>query len=474
MYKKFILILVGFIFLFSFKLVNASIIINEVQISPTAERFVELYNTGSGDIDLTNWYLQRKTATGSDFSSLVSKTFFEGKSIGGNSYFVISKDSLGLTSFTLTESNVIQLKNSAQEIVDKIGWGSVDSSVVGNPVEGKSIQKTGGNWIIASPTSGKNNNTVADTYFNEADNPDDDSLSNTNGQINTDETFIKNKTVPSIKAKILTKSVSFVGVPLEIGSNILGYKNETILPGKYFWNFGDGTSLSTTNPVKFLHTYFYPGEYNISLEYYLRPSSQVSDALDHFALKVEPLSISISRVGDTQDFFVELTNNSNNEIDISNWILNTTLKNFIFPKNSFIGPNKKIIVSSRITGFVFGDKNNLKLISPTGEIIFVYNSSPTQNKIVYQNSNTAIDQNIQEIKNNIGNIQEQNDIQDYKNNLPASALLSDVQNKSNSNNHLFFGMFFALILGATTCVYFIRRKKNIFKKDGDDFEILDE
>ncbi|MFA6325304.1 MAG: lamin tail domain-containing protein, partial [Candidatus Paceibacterota bacterium] len=148
--KKFILFLVSFVFLFSFKVANASIIINEVEISPTVERFIELYNTSSSDVSLTGWYLQRKTATGTDFGSLVSKTFFEGRTIGANSYFVISKDSLSLTSFSLTESNVIQLKNSSQEIVDKVGWGSAESSVGGNPPDGKSIQKNGAGWIIAS------------------------------------------------------------------------------------------------------------------------------------------------------------------------------------------------------------------------------------------------------------------------------------------------------------------------------------
>ena len=41
------------------------------------------------------------------------------------------------------------------------------------------------------------------------------------------------------------------------------------------------------------------------------------------------------------------------------------------------------------------------------------------------------------------------------------------------NSYTYFWVFIALLLGAGTAVYFVRRKK-IIVKEGDDFEILDE
>ena len=74
---------------FSFvNITQASVVINEIQISPTEGRFIELYNNGDSYVDLTNWYIQRKTASGA-FGSLVTKTNFENKSIGPNSFFLI-------------------------------------------------------------------------------------------------------------------------------------------------------------------------------------------------------------------------------------------------------------------------------------------------------------------------------------------------------------------------------------------------
>jgi hypothetical protein len=72
---------------------------------------------------LTNWYIQRKNQGRDNFASLVSKTYFENKTIGAYGYFLISRESLEsadvvLNSLTLTESNTIQIKNPNGEVVD--------------------------------------------------------------------------------------------------------------------------------------------------------------------------------------------------------------------------------------------------------------------------------------------------------------------------------------------------------------------
>ena len=80
-------------FLFA-PIVNASVVINEIQISPINERFIELYNPDNSDTDLTGWYIQRKTATGASFSSLVTSTQLNNKIIKSKGYFLISRSQL--------------------------------------------------------------------------------------------------------------------------------------------------------------------------------------------------------------------------------------------------------------------------------------------------------------------------------------------------------------------------------------------
>lgn len=75
--------------------------------------------------------MQRKTKTASSWSSFVSSTHFNGKKIGSNDYFLITREdsAFGGSSdifidITLSDSNSLVLKNSDRDIVDKLGWGA--------------------------------------------------------------------------------------------------------------------------------------------------------------------------------------------------------------------------------------------------------------------------------------------------------------------------------------------------------------
>jgi len=144
---------------------QAKILINEVQTTPTSERFIELYNPNDSAVNLTNYYIQRKTKTASSFSSLVSKTYFENKTIPSHGYLLISRSALTnsdivLDNLTLTESNTIQIKNSDGDIVDRVGWGQAsdcENSCANEPPLSQSIQRK------------FQNNTFVDTNNNSQD-----------------------------------------------------------------------------------------------------------------------------------------------------------------------------------------------------------------------------------------------------------------------------------------------------------------
>src|ERR1035437_6793698 len=172
MSKKTILFFAVVIFLSGFRLAQAGVIISEVKISPTEDRFIKLYNQDNNTVDLTNWYIQRKTQTGTVFNSLVSKTNFENKKINANSYFLISrvsidKSDLVVGDMTLTESNVIQIKNGNGDVVDKVCWGDVsdcgDSSVP-NPISGQSVQFT--NHLSATSVADRKSTRLNSSHAN--------------------------------------------------------------------------------------------------------------------------------------------------------------------------------------------------------------------------------------------------------------------------------------------------------------------
>jgi len=99
------------------------ILIFEVKVNPIGERFVKLYNPNDTDVDLTGWYIQRKTKTADSWSSFMSSTNFKGRIIRAKEYFLISRELAGsdvLLDITLSDGNFLALKNPNREIVSEV------------------------------------------------------------------------------------------------------------------------------------------------------------------------------------------------------------------------------------------------------------------------------------------------------------------------------------------------------------------
>jgi hypothetical protein len=267
-----------------------------------------------------------------------------------------------------------------------------------------------------------------------------------------------------------------VGVPVQFDSNATGYSNEALFSGRYFWNFGDGDSeaIKANDMTKFIHTFYYEGEYNVALEYYTNLYSQNPDASDKITIDVVPADISISNVGDNEDFFVEISNNTVYDADISGWILLGNGRTFIFPQNTILQSKKKITLSPKITGFSALDKDALKLIDPEGQIIFDY-SNPI--KTTEDSEKSAAPIKVSMAKSVSNNIAEQNSDEDEipPTILEAGVVKSGADTDTKNNAIYLIGLFIFLGISASA-VYFIRsrNRKIVSKIAGDDFEIIDE
>lgn len=474
MFKKIILILFSFIFLFSFKLVQANVFINEVQISGvnTDDEFIELYNSSSSIIDLTGWYINKKSSTGNE-TNLVSKSRLENKSIPANSYFLLAKENgyIGTVppdvfwpnSYSLSSNNSILLYKGNETDKDQINWESIE--------EGKSFQKQSNNfWKEGTPTPGKQNETIVSPPT---------SISGGGGSPPPAPLESKSKIVeaPKIKTKITAKNIVFKGIPVSFSASTIGYSNEPVTYGKYFWNFGDGDWKETkVNDMSNLtHTFFYEGEYTVSLEYFTNYYSDTPDATDKIIIKVLETDVSISKVGDEKDFFIEISNNTEHSADLSKWILASSEKSFIIPRNTILEAKKKMILSPHITGFSILDKNTLKLSNPQWETVFTY-ASPIKT-IAKRSSSTKITM-ADDINKNLV----KNDFLDTEIKIPSDALTAGVL-KSSSNisdsqvdsNYWVWGLFALLTAGASGS-YFIRRynrSPSIDDRKGNNFEILE-
>lgn len=352
---------------------NAQVVINEVQLSPTGERFIELRNQGSEGVDLTGWFIQRKTASGSAFNSLVSQTHFEGKSIDGNGFFLITRNvgsnwDIYLDNLTLTESNTLLLKNgsgSAGE-VDKVGWGSANdcqSPCPSNPPEGQSIQRTSTGWVTSTPTPRQVNAQIDSGTSNES-NTSTTTTSNTSSTSSGNVSAHYSSTPLSSKAPETSLKIGAgrerlgsVGSPLEFKAEGVSGVTRDVR-----WNFGDGSEGYGETVV---HTYEFPGEYvvvvstqNNSTQAVSRVNVKIIDA-DLVVTNADPAKISIK-------------NNSTHEINMYGRALWAEERTFLFSEDTIIRAGQEISFSSRITGLypqaatsvqilVVGDTENAKI-----------------------------------------------------------------------------------------------------------------
>jgi hypothetical protein len=237
MHKKLFLIF-AFVFFLNFpQSLFASILINQVQIETETNKddeYIELYNNGNTEVDLTNFSLYKKTSGGTE-SSIVSKSRFENKKIPALGVLFLAREG-GYTgnktvdiywpnSYSLASNNSLTLYKDFENkvIEDTVTWGEVK---------------------VFTRTTNTNNDTNNNTGNNTTENTNTNTSTSGSGSglSSSSQTFIKKN--PELK--ILAKNFGFVGMPIDFESIILNEEYRNIY-GKYFWNFGDGETKELTS-----------------------------------------------------------------------------------------------------------------------------------------------------------------------------------------------------------------------------------
>ncbi|MEK7588311.1 MAG: lamin tail domain-containing protein [Patescibacteria group bacterium] len=469
------------LFVFSFHVAYANILINEVMYdvegTDTDREWIEVYNDGSESVDLSTYKLfEANTNHGLTLSS-------GDKNIPAGGYVIIVSDyskfkidwpSLSVSIFDSTFS----LNNEGENLAIKDNSLNISNEYMyvaslGAGGDGKSLQKINNIWSASIPTPG-----VVNSATNSNSVPEN-TLTNTAENTNTSSSVSVGSTSRSkISTKINRENLIFVGIPSIFNAETTGYDGQKLMYGKYIFNFGDGGSeeLQANSYVGLNHTYYYPGEYVVTVEYYnsnyLKP-----ETVSQINIEVINTPIIISKIGDEKDFFIELTNMSSYDIDISNWILLYDTQKFLFPKNSFILGNKKIILSSKITKFTFNTSQNIVLQNVLSDVIFSYGES-SQKSINIIQKKAKFTSFAKEPTLSLSNL---NDTNKYLNfdadlsseDLSARAIGSNTLIKDKNNVYTFLFSFILFVGLASVAVYYLRMSKRK-KQLGDDFDILDE
>ncbi len=487
--KKLIFVLVLAFFFLSCRSVFAGLTINEIMydlsgsdsVNSKSREWIEVYNSNSTDIsiDASKW----RVFDGGANRTINGEVNFSVPALG---YVIFAGDKdtflLDHPGFTgvVYDTGITSLNNTGAtlKILDQDG-SSVDlvtyGSAQGGAGDGNSLQKISGSWSGATPTPGTANETITPPPPPPPP-PADNSSSSGNNNTGSSSGGSAPKTVEIQKTKtqITAKALGFVGLPLSLDATTFGSSGELLRYGKYFWNFGDGDSkeAEVVYSGKFTHTYFYPGDYVVSLSYYSNYYSNIPDASDQIIIKIIETNITISRVGDEKDFFVELSNNTDFNADLSGWFLMSDRKNFNIPRNTILAAKKKMIISPRITNFSVADKNTLKLMNSAGEVVFAY-SNPARVVLAGEQTPSSI------LPLGKGEMPKAEGVYSETEipveNLQASVTESGTEEKNFSNSSFpIIPLASFIFIGASAgAVYFIRRNKVISEK-AEDFEILDE
>src|SRR3989338_4557827 len=364
--------------------VSAGVVITEIMYdlegTDTNREWIEVYNNGSSAIDLSGYkFFEANTNHG--------LILFEGDTnVPASGYAVIAVDPAKFkldwpsfiptsfdSSFSLdNEGEALAIKDANLNFTDQYTY----SSLSGGAGDGKTLQLINNIWVAATPTPSAANQSVITTPTPPPQGGEGATPSASSPSV------IKKEELKTTVKILTTGGVVFAGSPLSLEAKVSRSDGEQLFFGKYFWNFGDGSSREAKESEKFTHTYFYPGEYIISADYYSNYYSsydfQTPDARATIVVTVVPRNVSISSVGDQEgqkDFFVELSNDTDYDADLSGWIIGSVGKSFTIPRNTTLESEKKMILSGRITNFTVEDKNTLKLITPQGEVAFDYGAA---------------------------------------------------------------------------------------------------
>lgn len=174
----FILMILSFAGFLGFATISAAkdplVFINEVQIAGESpdDDFIELYNPGCKDLDISGWKLRKRTKSGTESSI---KVISKGKTLKAKGYFlwINSKGTLSdkiepdETSQTiLSENYSIALLDASNEIIDSLTWGTndkpFDNSFLfpANPEENQSLKRKNDDFEISNSPSPQNSDKI--------------------------------------------------------------------------------------------------------------------------------------------------------------------------------------------------------------------------------------------------------------------------------------------------------------------------
>lgn len=350
-------------------LLGNALSISEIMYDPegtdTGREWVEVHNTTENGIDLTSWkFFEANTNHG---ITLAGGTGV----VAPGAYAVVAdnpeKFKTDYPSYTgLLYDSAFSLSNSGEFISFKNAGGAVIDSITYNTsIAGganTTLSLVGGVWVRSTPTPGAANSLTSSTTT-----PVEGTASATEEV--TIAPIVTTSSSPDINLIVETERMVVAGADSDFQVKAVTSSGKSIEGLTYTWTFGDG---GTKVGKSVAYHYAYPG-------YYIAVVQAESASLigrEKIRVRVIPPHFALAEVGvGPAGAYADIENKSNEEIDISRWVLTFNGQGFIIPINTILLPNTKTRMSGAALGFgtsTFTSLSRVRLMYPDNSEVIRY------------------------------------------------------------------------------------------------------
>lgn len=371
---KTILIILGIMIPLVF--VHAEISITEIAWMGTStsqyEEWVELYNDGAEEVSLDGWKLFKTGGT---------VLFSPIGTIPAGAYYLICRATTSLTDplgGACNEKGAFGgsgLNNTNDQLVLKDDSGDVKESLdasggwsAGDATNKQTMQKSESDWVTAVGTPG------AETLSSgPVPDPDPDPTSNPNPTPpptkDPKEKVEKIEPDPVYKARMVIPDFGTAGVVIPMKATVTENGHDDFVSGRFEWSTGDGGSYKFLKNIPINHIYYYPGTYQVVMQYYSDRFRDQPDTIHRKTITVVPSDIEILGYSHTEG--LQLKNGASKEIALDGWIIQSNNQEFIFPKFTTITKGATLALSPKVLGITIS-KDSIQLLNPSREIVGGY------------------------------------------------------------------------------------------------------
>lgn len=375
MKSKWILLVIA-LWLGAFTVAEANVRVNEIAwmgttVSGTNE-WIELYNTNDTSVDLSGWSIF--ALDGSPSISLAG-------SIAPRGYFLIERTDdttvpdiaadliAPFGSGLANGGETLYLKDESGMTIDTIMGGNNWENIGGDNNTKETAQYTTSGWVtgVSTPrTANVSHGAVlgASTTTSSSSPASSVSPSISNPSSGRVVNIPPTPTYPRKEISVFAgdDKNALTYTPVIFSGIAYGLYDEPLSSATYRWNFGDG---ARDDGREVSHAYQFPGEYTVVLEVFWGKEHKT----DSLTVSVVAPGIVLGAVVSGTEGFIELSNHSKRDVELSLWQLHTPSGiMFTIPRNTFIAGGQSVRFPNKITNLL-DLSGGLELTYPDGTTV---------------------------------------------------------------------------------------------------------